>query len=118
MYRFIIPLKALSWNSAYRMSQKKMFLSRKGKKFKEDCQEFLKEQFTEERPLGNNLKVKILFQYKENRKKIDVDNGFKLLIDSMKGLIFEDDCQIYKLLGEKEIGMLRDEIHIWIEELE
>ena len=61
MYRFIIPLKALSWNSAYRMSQKKMFLSRKGKKFKEDCQEFLKEQFTEEQPLKNNLKVKILF---------------------------------------------------------
>ena len=68
--------------------------------------------------LKNNLKVKILFQYKENRSKIDVDNGFKLLIDSMKGLIFEDDCQIYKLSGEKEIGMLRDEIHISIEEIE
>ena len=36
----------------------------------------------------------------------------------MKGLIFEDDCQIYKLSGEKEIGMLRDEIHISIEEIE
>ena len=118
MYRFKIPLKALSWNSAYRLSKNKMFLSKSGRKFKEDCQEFLKEQFTEERPLTNNLKVKILFQYKENRKKIDVDNGFKLLIDSMKGLIFEDDCQIYKLSGEKEIGMLRNEIHIQIEEIE
>ena len=118
MYKFTIPLRALSWNSAYRLSRSQMFLSKSGRKFKEDCQDFLKEQFTEEHPLKNNLKVKILFQYKENRKKIDVDNGFKLLIDSMKGIIFEDDCQIYKLSGEKEIGMMRNEIHIFIEELE
>ena len=118
MYKFKIPLKALSWNSAYKIARNKMILSDSGRKFKEYCSEFLKEQYTEDKLLEKDLKVKIIFQYKENRKKIDVDNGFKLLIDSMKGLIFEDDCQIYKLSGEKEIGMLRDEIHIWIEELE
>lgn len=117
MYKFIIPLKTLSWNSAYKIARNKMILSGSGRKFKEYCSEFLKEQYTEDRLLEKNLKVKIIFQYKENRKKIDVDNGFKLLIDSMKGIIFKDDCQIYDLRGIKEIGMLRDEIQIFIEEL-
>ena len=117
MYKFTIPLKALSWNSAYKIARNKMILSDSGRKFKEYCSEFLKEQHTEDKLLEKDLKVKIIFQYKENRKKIDVDNGFKLLIDSMKGIIFKDDCQIYDLRGIKEIGMLRDEIQIFIEEL-
>ena len=117
MYKFMIPLKALSWNSAYKIARNKMILSDSGRKFKEYCSEFLKEQYTEDKLLEKDLKVKIIFQYKENRKKIDVDNGFKLLIDSMKGIIFKDDCQIYDLRGIKEIGMLRNEIQIFIEEL-
>ena len=64
MYKFRIPLKALSWNSAYRLSRNKMFLSKNGRKFKEDCQDFLKEQFLEEEKLSGKLKVKILLQYR------------------------------------------------------
>ena len=106
MYKFTIPLKALSWNSAYKIARNKMILSDNGRKFKKYCSEFLKEQQTEDKLLEKDLK-----------EKIDVDNGFKLLIDSMKGIIFKDDCQIYDLRGIKEIGMLRDEIQIFIEEL-
>ena len=36
----------------------------------------------------------------------------------MKGVIFEDDSQIYDLRGIKEIGMMRDEIHILIEKID
>ena len=84
MYKFTIPLKALSWNSAYKIARNKMILSDNGRKFKEYCSEFLKEQHTEDKLLEKDLKVKIIFQYKENRKKIDVDNGVIVNLTSGK----------------------------------
>ena len=51
MYKFTIPLKALSWNSAYKIARNKMILSDNGRKFKEYCSEFLKEQHTEDKLL-------------------------------------------------------------------
>ena len=116
MHTFKLPLKPVSLNQAYRRAKKGLMLSEKGKKFKDDCADFLEEQYLEEKPLSGKLKVKFLFQIRDFREKIDVDNMFKLLIDSMKGIVFDDDSQIYKLSGEKQIGMSRNEIHIVVED--
>ena len=117
MHRFKIPLKPVSLNQAYMVGRGAGFkLSKQGRKFKEDCQDFLKEQFLEDKPFDKKLKVTIFFQLRDFREVIDVDNMFKLLIDSMKGIVFKDDSQIYKLSGEKEIGMNRNEIHIVVED--
>lgn len=118
MHKFRIPLKAVSVNQAYSLSRKRLILSKRGKKFKEDCTDFLKEQFTEEKPLKGKLRVRILFQFRSFREKIDVDNHFKLLQDSMTGIVFDDDSQIFKISGEKQIGMDRNEIHIFIDEID
>ena len=118
MHKFRIPLKAVSVNQAYSLARKKLRLSDKGTKFKSDCTDFLKEQFTEESPLTGKLRVRILFQFRDFREKIDVDNHFKLLQDSMTGIVFVDDSQIYKISGEKQIGMTRNEIHIFIDEID
>ena len=117
MHRFKLPLKPVSLNQAYRRARKGLMLSDKGRKFKEDCADFLAEQYTEEKPLSGKLRVKFSFQLREFREKIDIDNFFKLLIDSMKDIVFIDDSQIYELSAKKEIGMDRNEIHISIEEI-
>ena len=118
MHKFRIPLKPVSFNQAYRRARKGMMISEKGMKFKEDCSDFLREQYTEEKPLKGKLRVRILYQFRDFREKVDIDNQFKLLLDSMKNIVFDDDSQIYKLSGEKQIGMNRNEIHIFIDEID
>lgn len=118
MYQLRIPLKPVSLNSAYMVGKGSNFtLSKRGKKFKDDCQDFLKEQFTK-KPLGGKLKVSILFQLYSFREKIDLDNMLKLTMDSMTGIVFKDDSQVYEIYTKKEIGMKRDEIHIIIYEID
>ena len=117
MHRFKIPMKPVSLNQAYMIRRGVgLALSKQGRKFRDNCQDFFKEQFLEDELLEGKLKVTIFFQLRDFREKIDIDNMFKLLIDSMKGVVIVDDSQIYKLSGEKEIGMTRNEIHITVEE--
>ena len=118
MYQFRIPLKPVSLNQAYMVGRGAGFkLSKQGRKFKEDCRDFLKEQFLDEKLLSGKLKVRILFQLNSFRERVDIDNMFKLLMDSMNGIVFKDDSQVYKLSGEKQIGMNRNEIHIFVDEI-
>ena len=83
MHKFRIPLKPVSFNQAYRRARKGMMISEKGMKFKEDCSDFLREQYTEEKPLKGKLRVRILYHFRDFREKVDIDNQFKLLLDSM-----------------------------------
>ena len=118
MYTLRIPLKPVSLNSAYMVGKGGNFtLSKKGRKFKEDCQDFLKEQFTK-KPLEGKLKVDFLFQLYSFREKVDLDNMLKLTMDSMTGIVFKDDSQAYEINAKKQIGMKRDEIHIFISEID
>ena len=118
MYTLRIPLKPVSLNSAYMVGKGSNFtLSKRGKKFKEDCQDFLKEQYTK-KPLRGKLKADIIFQLYSFREKVDLDNMLKLTMDSMTGIVFKDDSQVYEIYTKKEIGMKRDEIHIIIYEID
>ena len=118
MYTLRIPLKPVSLNSAYMVGKGSNFtLSKQGKKFKEDCQDFLREQFTK-KPLEGKLKVDILFQLYSFREKIDLDNMLKLTMDSMTGIVYKDDSHVYRIETEKQIGMKRDEIHISVDSWE
>ena len=42
----------------------------------------------------------------------------KLTMDSMTGIVFKDDSQAYEINAKKQIGMKRDEIHIFISEID
>ena len=118
MHTFRIPLKPVSLNQAYMVGRGKGFtLSKRGRKFKEDCRDFLKEQYST-KPLKGKLKANILFQLYSFREKVDLDNMLKLTMDSMTGIVFEDDSQVYRIETEKQIGMKRDEIHIIIDSME
>ena len=39
----------------------------------------------------------------------------KVLLDSLKGLAFEDDDQIYELTVKKHIGCASEGVDIWVE---
>ena len=56
--------------------------------------------------------------YFKDKRKRDLDNYNKVLIDCLKNKLFEDDDQIYKLYMEKHIGCGFNKICIITESLE
>ena len=92
-----------STNHIYKMTCRgrfaSMYMSAEGKSLKEDYQWQLKSQWKQ--PIITRdveLEVKLFFGTK---RKNDIDNFNKLLLDSMTGIVFVDDSQITKLTISK-----------------
>ena len=108
-----LSLMACSVNKYYRSWKGRVLISKDGKEFKKNIDLLL----------GDNQKVfgKIqlnLYLYFKDKRKRDVDNYAKVLIDCLKNRLFEDDDMIYKLYMEKFIGYGEDKICIEIIPLE
>jgi crossover junction endodeoxyribonuclease RusA len=108
-------LQALSQNQYYMHSLKKgssVFLSSKGREYREKLREKLPLQKIEGR-----VKLEIIAFFKDNRKR-DLDNINKPLIDALKNFVIEDDDQIFELIMKKSIGVGYNAIKILIEPLQ
>lgn len=73
-----------------------MYMSADGKALKEDYQWQLKSQY-KKKPLTGDIDMRVELFFGDERKR-DIDNYNKILLDSMSGIIFEDDSQIQSLL--------------------
>lgn len=77
------------------------YLTKDAKKFKEELGWIAK---TKKKDYGtNDIKVDIVFKIKDHRRR-DIDNLLKATFDSLKGIIFDDDCQIIRATATKMIG--------------
>ena len=100
-----------SLNRAYRSYRGKIVLSAEAKAFKDALQQLA----PNDKVLGKiHLEVNLTFA---DKRKRDLDNYLKVLIDSMKNLFFEDDDQIYKITATKVIGAGKAETEIVINSL-
>lgn len=76
-------------------------------------------------PLANPLKVKISFHFKYSKaktdepmpRKPDMDNLFKALFDSLTGIAWVDDCQIFEIEATKRQNPTENYITMTIEEI-
>ena len=91
------------------------YKSKKGKIFEETARSELKKQFRC-KPLVNSLKVHIRLYFKDKRKR-DIDNYNKAILDSMTKIIYEDDSQIEELNVKKLVGCGFDKVEIEVEEI-
>ena len=81
-----------STNHLYRRHGYIIYMSKEGKSLKEGYQFQAQTQY-KEKPLSGDLQVSIGLYF--NRKgKHDIDNFGKILLDSLTGIIWEDDNQI------------------------
>lgn len=71
------------------------YMSASGKSVKEQYQWEVKSQYKGELLTGD-VKLEIKY-YLGNKKKRDLDNLNKLVLDSMTGIVYEDDSQIVEL---------------------
>ena len=108
-----IPIMACSVNKYYRSWQGRVLISKDGREFKKEVDLLLNNY---EKILGK-IKLTLILHFKDKRKR-DLDNYNKVLIDCLKNKLFEDDDQIYQLYMEKHIGCGFNKITIGIESIE
>jgi len=109
----IIPIMACSVNKYYRSWQGRVLISKDGREFKKEIDVYLNNY----KKIKGKIYLKLILHFKDKRKR-DVDNYAKVLIDCLKNKLFEDDDQIYQLYMEKHIGTGYNQISIDIISLE
>ncbi len=119
-----LDLVPLSVNMMYRSYRGGIRLSKRGRKFKQECLEELDRVLIEKdtniekvQQLSGDLYVDITL-YFDNKRKRDIDNYAKSLLDSLKGILFEDDDQIIDLRLRKITGYHRNRSEIVIRNFE
>jgi Holliday junction resolvase RusA-like endonuclease len=100
-----------SLNHSYRAYRGRVVLSQKARAFKQLVADASPEGFA---PIVGPVKLTVVFKFKDKRKR-DLDNYLKVLLDSLKGLYFNDDDQVYGLSAEKRIGCPNEGVEITLE---
>jgi len=52
------------------------------------------------RPMGGTVELRIVLVPK-NRVCMDLDNALKVTIDALKGIVYADDAQVYRIVAER-----------------
>lgn len=109
-----LPLKAISLNQAYPTGKNnRRFLSSEGKVFKEEIYYRTLNKCKWKLSKEDKFCVMIDFWFKDKRVR-DVDNYFKMVLDSLTGIVWVDDSQILILNGAKHQDFLSNRIDIEI----
>jgi len=108
-----LPIMACSVNKYYRSWQGRVLISKDGREFKKEVDLLLNNY---EKILGK-IKLTLILYFKDKRKR-DLDNYNKVLIDCLKNKLFEDDDQIYQLYMVKHIGCGFNKICIIVDPIE
>lgn len=102
-------LQALTQNSYYRTFRGSIVISERGRTYKEEIRKNLPID-----KIKGKVRMELMFGFRDKRKR-DLDNLNKPLIDAMKNIVIEDDDQIWELIMKKEIGLGKDYITIKIQ---
>ena len=113
MIRLELSIMPPSVNSLWINKPNGRYKSKRGKTFENLACSELKKQFRC-KPLANSLEVRIRLYFKDKRKR-DIDNYNKAILDSMTKIIYEDDSQIEELNVKKFIGCGFNRVEIEVE---
>ena len=84
-------------NSYYSKTQRGIYISRKGREFRDMCAELCNEQNAYGLLLPDRLQVDVILYPQDNRRR-DLDNYMKALLDALTiAKVWEDDEQIDNL---------------------
>ena len=114
MIKLTLSTMPPSVNQIWVNKPKGRFKSKKGKEFEEIATYELRQQY-KGNLLTGRLRVEMWLYFKGRRKR-DIDNYNKAILDSLKGTVIEDDELIDDLIVHKLTG--KDENKIYMEILE
>ena len=116
MIRLELSVRPPAVNALWINKPSGRYKSKRGKIFENLACDELKKQFRY-KPLTSGLKVHISLYFKDKRKR-DIDNYNKAILDSMTEIVYEDDSQIEELNVKKLVGCGFNKVEIEVEELE
>jgi Holliday junction resolvase RusA-like endonuclease len=64
-------------------------------------------------PEQKDIQVWLTF-YRENRRRVDIDNLAKAILDALNGLVWKDDAQIQRLVLEREVRRAEPGVEITV----
>lgn len=114
--KIILKGNPKSNNTIYRNHGHIRYMTKEGKEIKESYQWQAKTQFSGE-PLKGDLEIEVKLFFGSKRKKLDIDNFGKLLLDSCNKIIWEDDSQIVKQTVEKKYSRENPRIELEIKKI-
>ena len=117
--KIIFKGSPLSTQHIYRSTCRGFFptthMTKEGKDLKEYYQLEAQIQY-KGKAILTDCDMEILLYFKDKRRR-DVDNYNKLVLDSLEGIIYEDDKQIQKLIVEKKISAEDPRVEIKISKI-
>lgn len=100
MKKIILKTKPIPINQKYGVMNGRMLLQKKYRDTKEAMTWETKGQWQNE-PMEGDVALNVLFYYGDKRKR-DIDTYLKILLDSMEGIVYKNDCQINEMHVFKE----------------
>lgn len=101
MFEIIIePIVLLSYYQYLSFNKYRKYITVKGRIYKNTIEEQLIEYMKDKEILKNDIKVSIEF-YFNNKRKNDIDNYAKPILDFMSDIMYNDDRQIIELNVKK-----------------
>lgn len=111
--KIVLSGKPISTQHAYGQSGNRRFLKKNAKERKEQYQWEAKSQWRGN-PLAGDVNIHILVFFSDNRRR-DWDNWHKISMDSLEGIVVEDDSQIQEATVTKAIDKSNPRMEIYIE---
>src|SRR3990167_2299526 len=90
----------ISTNHIYKHTGHRTYMTNEGKDIKEQYFYELKNQW-KRKPIKTEVALNIILFFGDKRKR-DIDNYNKVVLDSLSGIVIEDDSQIQVLHLEKQ----------------
>ena len=114
--KITIPNVPMSVNCMYRTYKGRVILSRRGREYKSETKKYIDnyiESMDDFEPIEGRVKIELDICFRDKRKR-DLDNYVKSVIDSIKNKLFGDDDLIFELNVRKHIQSEKNETIIEI----
>jgi crossover junction endodeoxyribonuclease RusA len=101
---YVIPNVPPSVNACFRSGNKRVYKSKRYIDYEKEMKEYFdKKEYVE--MLEGKLKLEVTFYFKDKRRR-DLDNLMKALLDQLESRLFKNDDQIYEICSKKVLGCL------------
>lgn len=116
MFQYEMPIKPISLHKYYGLVKNRQYITKEGKEYQTSIRNFIDINYPNKICYDKPVSLYIEFGL-TNKRKNDVDNLLKPLLDALNKIIYKDDSLIFDLHVRKFIQE-RDFINIEIKEME
>lgn len=113
--RYELNIKGVSHNTYYRIMRNRFVISKAGLDFRDDIKNEM-DKYNDKICHDCPIKLYIEFHF-DSKRRLDLDNFLKAILDALKGILYIDDCLIMELHTRKFLGCSQNKIIIEVSKI-